>query len=56
MTATHVGYTLLIVALILLLIALLPTWSYSSGWGIYPSSGIAMFILLLLVLMLFGPI
>lgn len=47
---------MLIIALILLLIAILPTWPYSSGWSFYPSSGVALFILLLLILMLFGPI
>jgi len=56
MAGTHVGSTLLIVALIVLLIAILPTWPYSTSWGFYPSSGVALFILLLLVLMLFGPI
>jgi len=43
----------LIMALILLLfLASLPTWPYSSGWGFYPSGGFGI-VLLILLLMLF---
>ena len=41
--------TILIILLILLLIGALPSWPYSSGWGYYPSSGLGV-ILLVLVL------
>jgi hypothetical protein len=44
--------TLLIVLLVLLVIGLLPTWPYSSGWGYYPSGGIGLVLLILLVLAL----
>jgi Protein of unknown function (DUF3309) len=44
--------TLLI--LIVLLVALLPSWPYSSGWGYYPSGGIGLVLVVLLVLFLLG--
>lgn len=47
-------YTLLVVVLILFLIGALPTWPYSSGWGYYPSGGLGLIVLVLLVLLLTG--
>jgi Protein of unknown function (DUF3309) len=44
--------TILLIILILLLIGALPTWGYSSGWGYYPSSGIGLIFLILLILIL----
>jgi len=39
--------------LILLLIAALPTWPYSTGWGYYPSGGFGViFVIVLLVILL----
>jgi uncharacterized protein DUF3309 len=46
--------TVLIVVLILLLIGALPTWPYSSGWGYYPSSGLGLVLVILVVLVLLG--
>jgi hypothetical protein len=46
--------TLLLIVLVLLLVGLLPTWPYSSGWGYGPSSGLAVVLLILLVLVLTG--
>lgn len=45
---------LLIVVLILLLVGLLPTWPYSSGWGYYPSGGLGLVVLILIILLLTG--
>ncbi|HYE36680.1 DUF3309 family protein [Methylocaldum sp.] len=42
--------TILLVVLILLIIGLLPTWPYSSGWGYYPS-GVVAIVLIIIVLM-----
>jgi len=43
----------LILALVVaLLILSLPTWPYSAGWGYYPSSGLGVLILVVLVLVL----
>ena len=48
--------TILIIVLILLLIGALPTWPYSSGWGYYPSGGVGLILLVLLILALAGRI
>lgn len=45
--------TILIVVLILLLLGALPTWPYSSGWGYYPSGGLGLILLIVIILMLF---
>jgi len=46
--------TVLIVVLVLALIGALPTWPYSSGWGYYPSGGLGIVVLVVLVLLLTG--
>ena len=46
--------TILLIILILLLVGALPTWPYSSGWGYYPSGGIGLILLILIVLALMG--
>ncbi len=46
--------TILVIVLVLLLIGALPTWPYSSGWGYYPSSGLGLVVLILVVLLLTG--
>jgi hypothetical protein len=48
--------TILIVILILLLIGVLPTWPHSRGWGYYPSSGLGLVVLIILILLLMGRI
>jgi hypothetical protein len=46
--------TVLIVVLVLALIGALPTWPYSAGWGYYPSGGLGIIVLVVLVLLLTG--
>ena len=46
--------TVLIVVLVLALIGALPTWPYSDGWGFYPSGGLGIIVLVVLVLLLTG--
>ena len=46
--------TILIVVLVLALIGALPAWPYSSGWGYYPSGGLGIIVLVVLVLLLTG--
>jgi hypothetical protein len=46
--------TILLVILILLLIGALPTWPYSSGWGYFPSGGLGLVVLILIILVLAG--
>jgi hypothetical protein len=46
--------TILIIILVLILIGALPTWPYSSGWGYYPSGGLGLILLIVIILMLTG--
>lgn len=46
--------TILIIILVLLLLGALPTWPYSTGWGYYPSGGLGLVLLIIIVLALMG--
>ncbi|WP_237762322.1 DUF3309 family protein [Legionella shakespearei] len=41
-----------LILLIVILLAVLPTWPYSSGWGYYPSGGVGLLVIILIVLLL----
>jgi hypothetical protein len=43
--------TILLVVLVVLLLGAIPLWPYSAGWGYYPSGGIGLLLLILLVFM-----
>ena len=47
-------FTILIVILILMLLGALPTWPHSRQWGYYPSGGLGLILLILLILFLLG--
>jgi hypothetical protein len=47
---------LLLIVLLVLLIGALPTWPYSSGWGYYPSGGLGLILVILIILLLMGRI
>ena len=47
-------YTILLIVLVLLLVGALPTWPYSTGWGYYPSGGLGLVLLIVLILVLMG--
>lgn len=47
-------YTILFVVLILLLLGALPTWPYSRSWGYYPSGGLGLIVIVVLILLLAG--
>ena len=47
---------LLLLILILLLIFGLPTWPYSKSWGYYPSGGIGLIVVIVIVLLMMGRI
>lgn len=49
-------YTLLVIILVILLLGALPTWPYSGGWGYYPSGGLGLILLIVIVLLLAGRI
>jgi hypothetical protein len=42
--------TILLIIVVLLLIGALPSWPYSSGWGYYPSGGLGLVLLIILIL------
>jgi hypothetical protein len=44
--------TLLIILIVLLLIGALPAWPYSTGWGYYPSGGLGLILLIIIVVAL----
>jgi len=48
--------TILLIILIIILLGALPTWPYSSGWGYYPSGGVGIIVVILVVLLLMGRI
>ena len=45
-------YTIMLVVLIVLLLGALPAWPYSREWGYYPSGGLGLVVVVLIVLML----
>jgi Na+/melibiose symporter-like transporter len=45
---------ILLIILILLLVGLFPAWPYSTGWGYYPSGGVGLVLLIVLILALTG--
>jgi hypothetical protein len=48
--------TILLILLILMLVGALPTWPHSRSWGYYPSGGLGLVVVILLVLVLSGRI
>jgi Protein of unknown function (DUF3309) len=46
--------TILLVILILLLLGALPAWPYSRSWGYYPSGGLTLVLLIVVVVLLMG--
>ena len=48
--------TILLIVLVLLLIGALPTWPYSTGWGYYPSGGLGLILVILIILAVMGRI
>lgn len=46
--------TIVLIVVILLLLGALPTWPHSKQWGYFPSGGMALILLILLLLMLTG--
>ncbi len=48
--------TLLIVILILALLGVVPRWSHSRNWGYYPTGGLGLVLLIVIVQLLMGRI
>jgi hypothetical protein len=48
--------TILLVVLILALLGALPRWSHSRDWGYFPSGGLGLVVLILIILLVLGRI
>ena len=48
--------TILLILLILMLVGAFPTWPHSKSWGYYPSGGLGLLVVILIVLLLLGRI
>lgn len=46
---------LLTIILVLLLIGMLPLWPYSSGWGYYPTGGVGLLLIIIILVIVLGP-
>ncbi len=47
-------WTVLLIILILFLLGSLPVWPYSGAWGYYPSGGLGLIVLILIILLVAG--
>ncbi len=48
--------TILLIVLILMLVGVIPNWSYSRNWGYLPSGGLGLVLVVVVVLLLLGRI
>ncbi len=46
--------TIILVIVLLMALGALPTWPYSQGWGYYPSGGLGIVLVIVIVLLLVG--
>lgn len=47
---------LMLIVVMVILLAVLPSWPYSTGWGYYPSGAVGLLLILLLLLIALGRI
>jgi hypothetical protein len=48
--------TILIVILVLFLLGALPSWPYSANWGYYPSGGLGLVLIVVIILIILGKV
>lgn len=48
--------TILLILLILMLVGAFPAWPHSRNWGYYPSGGLGLVVIILVILLLLGRI
>jgi hypothetical protein len=46
--------TILIIVIVLMLIGSVPSWPHSRNWGYYPSGGLGLVLLVLIILLVMG--
>jgi hypothetical protein len=42
---------ILIIILVLLLVGSFPVWPYSAGWGYYPTGGLSLLVIIVIVIL-----
>ncbi len=42
---------ILIILLVLLLVGSFPVWPYSTGWGYYPTGGVSLLVIIVVVIL-----
>ncbi|MES2309794.1 MAG: DUF3309 domain-containing protein [Verrucomicrobiota bacterium] len=47
---------ILLIVLVLMMIGAFPAWPHSHDWGYYPSGGLSMILIILVILILLGKI
>jgi hypothetical protein len=48
--------TIILIIVVLMLLGALPTWPHSRNWGYFPSGGLGLVVIVLLILLLTGRI
>lgn len=48
--------TILLILLVIMLLGAFPAWPYSRGWGYYPSGGLGLVLLIIVLLAVMGRI
>jgi hypothetical protein len=48
-------FTILVIVLVIMALGALPTWPHSRGWGYYPSGGLGLVLVIVLLFFLLGP-
>jgi hypothetical protein len=48
-------FTVLLIVLVVLALGSLPTWPHSRSWGYYPSGGLGLVVVVVLLIALLGP-
>lgn len=48
--------TILLIVLLLMLVGVFPAWPHSRNWGYYPSGGVTLVLILIIVLVMTGRI
>lgn len=46
--------TIILIILILMLIGALPAWPHSRNWGVYPSGGLGLIVVVIIIMLVLG--
>ena len=48
-------FTILLIVLVLMMVGSAPAWPHSRNWGYYPSGGLGLIVVVVLLFMFLGP-